>query len=57
VRSFAQRVWDDLRAALDNDLLTNDEMRAIIKILRPVADRAKHGGPARRRSNGTNTPA
>jgi len=39
-------VWDDLRAALDNDLLTNDEMRAIIKILRPVGGSRKHGGPS-----------
>jgi hypothetical protein len=42
---FAQRVWDELRAALDEDRLTNDEMRTIIKILQPVAERAKHGGP------------
>lgn len=43
---FAQQVWDDMRAALDNDRLTNDQLRALIKILRPVAERAKHGGPS-----------
>lgn len=43
---FAQMAFDALRVALDNDLLTNDEMREIIKILQPVAERAKHGGPS-----------
>jgi hypothetical protein len=42
---FARRVHDQLRYALDNDLLTNDQMRELIKILGPVAERAKHGGP------------
>lgn len=47
---FAQQVLDELRAALDDDRLTNDEMRMLIKILRPVAERsrqrARHGGPS-----------
>lgn len=47
---FGQQVLDELRAALDNDRLTNDELRAVIKILRPAAERARQrrrdGGPS-----------
>lgn len=47
---FAQQVLDELRAALDDDRLTDDEMRMLIKILRPVAERTRRrdrdGGPS-----------
>lgn len=42
---WGQQVLDDLKAALANDLLTDDELRAVLRILRPVAERARHGGP------------
>ena len=42
---WAQQVLDQLQVALDDDLLTKDEMRAITDILKPAAERARHGDP------------
>lgn len=47
---WAQQVFDQVRAALDDDLFNEDEMWALLKILRPVAERSRQrrrdGGPS-----------
>lgn len=46
---WAQYALDQLRHALDNDLLSEEQLRAILAVLGPVVERAKHqaehGGP------------
>ena len=45
-REWVEGVLDQLRDALDNDLLAGDDLRAVAGILRPAAERARHGNPS-----------
>jgi truncated hemoglobin YjbI len=43
-------VWDLLQAAIDEDILDEDQLRELIAILEPAAElarqRERHGGPS-----------
>lgn len=40
-----EKVWAELQAAIAEDRLSADQMRALIEILGQAAERAGHGGP------------
>ncbi len=44
-RDWAQYVLDQLRDALDNDRLSEDELRVVAYILRAAAERARTRNP------------
>ncbi len=44
IDQFKQQVWDRLRDAVKNDELTADELKALLAILEPIAERKKQGG-------------
>lgn len=40
---LGRQVLDQIQAALNNDLLSEDEMRALLEIVKPVVERTGHG--------------
>jgi hypothetical protein len=43
-QEFTQRIWDQLQTAIDEQLFTVDELRAMIAILEPAAERVRQRG-------------
>lgn len=42
---FAEMVHAKLMAAIEDDTLSEVQLRAILALLEPAVERAKHGGP------------